>query len=34
MLLKETPRLAMGLDTSYAIYNTLKNEYAEDSQEH
>ena len=24
----------MGLDTSYAIQNTLKNEYAEDSQKH
>ena len=34
MFLKETLGLAMGLDTSYANQNTLKNEYAEDSQEH
>ena len=34
LLLKETPSLAMGLDTSYAIQNSPKNEYAHDSQEH
>jgi len=32
-LSEETLGLAVGLDTAFAVWNALKNEYAEDSQE-